>query len=139
MKLIEWFEHRAAQGPDAVALVRGQDRLTYRELQERANRCAHLLRAAGVTAEVVVGVCGPADLNTSTLLLAILKAGGTYLPLDPTHPDERLRHMLHKAGTHLVVTHNDTQAQRLATLHPNVTTWQQLTTDLHHQPTTAPP
>ncbi len=90
--------------PDAVALVCGEERLTYRELNRRANRLAHHLRAEGVGPEVLVGVCLERSAEMVTALLAILKAGGAYLPLDPAYPAERLQFLLDDAGLRVIVT-----------------------------------
>jgi amino acid adenylation domain-containing protein len=93
----EWFEEQAERTPDAVAVVCEDQQLTYRQLDERANRLANYLRGLGVGAEVVVGVLAERSPDVITGLLAILKAGGAYLPLDPGHPRERLAFMLQDA------------------------------------------
>jgi amino acid adenylation domain-containing protein len=90
----ELFEQQAARVPDAIALLGGDARLTYRELNERANRLAHYLRARGVSVETPVGVCLRRSLDTVVALLAVVKAGGAYVPLDPDYPAERLAFML---------------------------------------------
>ncbi len=90
----ELFEQQAARIPDAIALLCGDARLTYRELNEQANRLAHYLRARGVTTETVVGICLRRSLETVVALLAVVKAGGAYVPLDPDYPAERLAFML---------------------------------------------
>jgi amino acid adenylation domain-containing protein len=88
------FEEQVARTPEAIALVLGDERWTYRELNERANQLAHLLRAYGVGPEVLVGLCAERSLAMIVGLLGILKAGGAYLPLDPEYPPERLTFMV---------------------------------------------
>ncbi|WP_299539369.1 non-ribosomal peptide synthetase [uncultured Streptomyces sp.] len=99
------FEERAALTPDAVAVVCGADELTYRELDERANRLAHRLRAEpGIGPDVPVGVCLERSPALVWTLLGILKAGAAYVPLDPEHPAERLAYLVEDSGAPLVVT-----------------------------------
>ena len=102
--LHELFEVQAARTPQRIALVTGAAQLDYAELNARANRLAHHLRAEGVGPDRVVGLCtgrGPAMLVG---LLAILKAGGAYLPLDPDYPAERLALMVEDSGIALVLS-----------------------------------
>ena len=98
------FAAQAAARPDAVAAVFEDARLSYGELEARANQLAHHLRALGVGAETVVGLCLERSLEMLVGLLGILKAGGAYLPLDPSYPAERLAFMLEDAGAALVIT-----------------------------------
>jgi amino acid adenylation domain-containing protein len=102
--LHELFERRTAAAPDAVALVYGDDRLTYAELNRRANRVAHRLRRAGVGPDVIVALLLERGADLVVGLLGVLKAGGAYLPLDPDYPQERLQFMLADAGAPVVVT-----------------------------------
>ncbi|NKI72840.1 AMP-binding protein, partial [Collimonas pratensis] len=88
------FEAQAACRPDEIALVYGEHELSYGELNVRANRLAHHLRAQGVGPDILVGVCVERSLELIVGLLAILKAGGAYLPLDPSYPQDRLAYML---------------------------------------------
>ncbi|HEY3502276.1 MAG TPA: amino acid adenylation domain-containing protein [Actinocatenispora sp.] len=103
---------RAAERPDAVALVCGDAVLTYRELLARADRFAARLRAAGVGPEVPVGVCLPRSADMAVAALAVLRAGGAYLPLDPDQPVVRLRALLADARAHLVLTAPDGPGRR---------------------------
>src|SRR2546425_7822097 len=95
---------QAAITPGAVALVAGNQRLTYRELNWRANQLAHYLQSLGVGPNVLVGLCIERSLDMVVGLLGILKAGGAYVPLDPTYPSERLVFMLEDAHVPVLVT-----------------------------------
>ncbi|OJH34303.1 non-ribosomal peptide synthetase [Cystobacter ferrugineus] len=97
------FEARAARTPDAVAALFRQQQLTYGELNRRANRLAWQLRASGVGQDVVVAVLLERGIDFLTTLLAIFKAGGAYLPLDPGHPAQRHQQVLEQSGVHLAV------------------------------------
>ncbi|WP_235217099.1 non-ribosomal peptide synthase/polyketide synthase [Archangium violaceum] len=91
------FEAQARRTPDAIAVQEGEQRLTYRELDERANQLAWHLRSLGVGPEVRVGLCAERSVELVVGLYAILKAGGAYVPLDPTYPRQRLEWMLEDA------------------------------------------
>ncbi|MFF7656621.1 amino acid adenylation domain-containing protein [Streptomyces sp. NPDC007983] len=95
----------AARSPHAVAVIDGQRQLTYTELEERAGRLAGHLRAKGIGPERLVGVLLPRGLDLVVALLGIWKAGAAYVPLDTTHPEERIRRLLSDTGASLVVTH----------------------------------
>ncbi len=95
---------QAAAVPGALAVMQGKLSLTYRELDQRANRLAHFLQSLGVGPDVVVGLYLDRSLAMIAGALAILKAGGAYLPLDPSHPKERLIVMLKDAKTSILVT-----------------------------------
>ncbi|MER5786497.1 amino acid adenylation domain-containing protein, partial [Streptomyces mobaraensis] len=98
------FESRAAKSPDAVALVDGGHRVTYRTLNTRANRLARHLRAAGVRTEDRVALRLPRGTDAVTATLAALKAGAAYVPLDPALPEERLARVLADARPAVVLT-----------------------------------
>ncbi|HEX7242264.1 MAG TPA: condensation domain-containing protein, partial [Longimicrobiaceae bacterium] len=99
----ELFAEQAARTPGAVALVFGAERVTYAELDARADRLAAELRARGVGPDVRVGLCVERSAEMWTGVLAILKAGGAYVPLDPEYPAERLAFMLADSGARTVV------------------------------------
>ncbi|MCA1659552.1 MAG: condensation domain-containing protein, partial [Verrucomicrobiaceae bacterium] len=98
---------QAALTPDAIALTFEDKQLSYSELNERANQLAHLLIAKGVGPEVCVGLSVSRSLEMVISLLAIFKAGGAYLPLEPEYPQERLRYMVHDAQPRVVLTHEE--------------------------------
>jgi amino acid adenylation domain-containing protein len=95
---------RAAERPEATALVCGDLRLTYRELLERADGLAARLRARGVRRGDRVGLLLPRGADMGVAALAVLRAGGAYVPLDPAHPAARLAHMVTNSGTSLLLT-----------------------------------
>jgi len=105
------FEQQAARTPNAVALVAGAESLTYAELEQRANQLAAHLRALGVGSESVVGLAVERSLEMAVGLLGILKAGGAFLPLDPTYPAERLAFMFQDSGARLVLTQERFKSQ----------------------------
>ncbi len=98
------FERQAARTPDAVAVAHEQRAITYRELDERANRLAHHLRARGVGPDVLVGVCLERCIDLVVALLGTWKAGGAYVPLDPAYPKDRLAFMAEDAGVRVLLT-----------------------------------
>ncbi|HEX8696157.1 MAG TPA: amino acid adenylation domain-containing protein, partial [Longimicrobium sp.] len=98
------FAAQAARTPAAVALVFAGGRLTYAELDARANQLAHHLRRHGVGPEVRVGVCAERSPELVIALLGVLKAGGAYVPVDPANPAERLAYMLEDSGVPVVLT-----------------------------------
>jgi amino acid adenylation domain-containing protein len=98
------FERQAMKTPDALALVFGDQTLTYRELDQWANRLAHKLVRLGVRPEVKVGVGMERSVEMLVGLLAVLKAGGAYVPLDPQHPAQRLAYMVAHSDVRLLLT-----------------------------------
>ncbi|MDZ8224979.1 non-ribosomal peptide synthetase [Nostoc sp. ChiVER01] len=99
------FEKVAQQNPDEIALVFGDDKLSYKELNIRSNQLAHYLKKLGVKTEVLVGLCVERSLDMVIGMLGILKAGGAYVPLDPSYPSERLNFMLEDAKVSVLLTH----------------------------------
>jgi amino acid adenylation domain-containing protein len=107
------FEAQVERTPDAIAVIFGEDQLTYRELNQRANQLAHHLIELGVGPEVLVGICVERSIAMIVGLLGILKAGGAYVPLDPDYPQERLQFMLQDAKISLLLIQYPLQ-ERLA-------------------------
>ena len=103
----EAFAGQAASHPDSIAVLAGRTRLTYGELDQAANRLAHYLIRAGVGPETVVGVHLERGADLITAILAIMKAGGGYLPLDPALPAERLARVCAQVSPVAVVTSRD--------------------------------
>ncbi len=102
--LHELFEEQVERSPGAVALVCGEERLTYRELNGAANRLAHHLVCLGVGPEVPVALCLERTPSLLIALLAVLKAGGAYVPVDPSYPAERRRLILEDCQDPLLIT-----------------------------------
>ena len=98
------FETWAKKNPEAVAIIYGEQQLTYGELNSRANQLAHYLQTLGVTPESLVGLCIERTLEMVVAVLAILKAGGAYVPLDISNPPARLAFILEDADVSILVT-----------------------------------
>jgi amino acid adenylation domain-containing protein len=100
----DFVQLQANAAPNAVALVSGDRRATYGEMNARANQLAHYLRSLGIGPDVPVAICIERSVDLPIAALAVLKAGGAYLPLDPTYPSRRLSMLLEDSGTPLVIT-----------------------------------
>jgi amino acid adenylation domain-containing protein len=111
--LHELFEEQVRRNPNAVAVVYGEQRLTYSELNQYANQLAHYLHARGVRPETLVGLCLERSLEMVLAILGTLKAGGAYVPLEPGYPHERLQYMLADSRPALLLTQASV-AERLA-------------------------
>jgi amino acid adenylation domain-containing protein len=105
------FEQQVELMPEAVAVTFEDQLLTYQTLNKRANQLAHHLQQSGVSSEVRVGLCLERSVDLVIALLAILKAGGVYVPLDPNYPQERLAFMLADAQVSVLLTQSDLHAQ----------------------------
>jgi amino acid adenylation domain-containing protein len=103
-RMHELFEQRVRAHPDAIAAIRGDQQWTYAELNSRANRLARALLARGLRREGVVAVVTERNLDWMAAVLAIFKAGGAYLPIEPHFPAERIARTLSRAGCELVLT-----------------------------------
>lgn len=100
----QWFEKWSNILGEHTALVTSEERLTYDELNKKSNHMAHLLRSYGVNRNTLVGIVIRRNPNLLIAIMAVLKAGGAYLPIDPSFPGERIQHMLKNSGAKLVLT-----------------------------------
>jgi len=127
------FEAQVLRTPDAVAVQAAEQRLTYAQLNERANRLAHHLRGLGVQPDSRVAICVERGLDMVVGLFAILKAGGGYVPLDPAYPLDRLAYMLQDSAPAAVLVQGTTRALLGEVSVPVVNldhnTWQHLPVD----------
>ncbi|WP_426715812.1 amino acid adenylation domain-containing protein, partial [Chromobacterium violaceum] len=112
-RIHQLFEAQAAARPEAVALVCGEQTLSYGELNRRANQLAHRLIAEGVGPDDLVGICVERNVEMIVGLLGVLKAGGAYVPLDPGYPPDRLSYMLADSSPKAMLT----QTSLLPSLH----------------------
>jgi arthrofactin-type cyclic lipopeptide synthetase B len=127
------FEAQVLRTPQAVAVKAGEHPLSYQQLNERANRLAHHLREIGVQPDSRVGICVERGLDMVIGLLAILKAGGGYVPLDPAYPQERIAYMLQDSAPVVVLAQRATRGLLgdVAVIDLDHSTW-------HQQPATNP-
>ena len=98
------FEEQVNKTPDAIAVIFENQKLTYQELNQKANQLAHYLQQLGVKPETLVGICVERSLEMVIGLLGILKAGGAYVPIDPNYPTERIAYMLSDSNAQLLLT-----------------------------------
>jgi amino acid adenylation domain-containing protein len=113
---IHWlFQEQVAHTPDAVAVECADQRMTYHQLNVRANQLAHWLAGIGVGPETRVALCLPRGVDAVIAMLAVLKAGGAYVPLDPDYPPTRQELILTSTTPVVLLTHHDTQPARRPT------------------------
>ncbi|MGH8083564.1 MAG: condensation domain-containing protein, partial [Lysobacter sp.] len=98
------FEEQAARAPDAIAVNCGDERLSYGELNRRANRLAHYLRERGIAPQERVALCLDRSVGMIVAMLGVVKAGAAYVPIDPDYPEDRVRFMLEDAGCRFVLS-----------------------------------
>ncbi|NZD57208.1 amino acid adenylation domain-containing protein, partial [Sphaerotilus montanus] len=106
LTVVDLFEAQVDTSPDATAVVFEGQRLSYAQLDRRANQVAHALIEQGVGPDTLVGLCVPRSLEMVVGLLGILKAGGAYVPLDPDYPQDRLTFMVTDAQAQVVLSHS---------------------------------
>ncbi len=109
MCIHQFVEEQVERTPNEIAVQFEDELLTYQELNVRANRLAHWLVAKGVKPDSLVGICMHRCLDMSICLLAILKSGGAFVPIDPDYPAERINHVLGDAAPIIVITHEKLQ------------------------------
>ena len=112
----QMVEAQVAKTPNAIALVVGDQRLTYGELNSRANRLAHYLREAGVNKNSRIGICLGRSVEMMVSVLAVLKSGASYVPMDASYPRERLAYMLEDFGAPVLLTESCVLEQGLQEL-----------------------
>ena len=102
--IAELFEEQAKKTPNNIAVVFGMQKLTYKELNEKANSLAYYLRKNGIETNDLVGIMVNRSLEMIIGMLAVLKAGGAYIPIDPTYPKDRIEYMLKNSNSKLLLT-----------------------------------
>jgi amino acid adenylation domain-containing protein/FkbH-like protein len=102
--VVHRFEEQVAKTPDNTALIFGEQRLTYWELNERANQMSRYLQGRGVAKQTLVPVCIDRSIDLVVSLLAIMKAGAAYVPIDPGYPSERISYMLEDTRSAVVIS-----------------------------------
>src|SRR5262249_38891939 len=115
-RIEEYFERQVESRPEAVAVIYEDQQLSYREVNARANRLAHYMRRLGVGPERRVAICVERSPELMVGILAVLKAGAAYVPLDPAYPVERLSYMLEDSAPPVVLTEAGAQARILQAL-----------------------
>lgn len=109
--LHEVFEQRVQEHPDKIAVCYGDDKISYLELNQRANYLASKLKDLGVGPEMLVGLCLNRNIEMVISILAILKSGGAYVPIDPDYPSERIQYLIKDSGVEVVITNHLNQSQ----------------------------
>jgi len=133
----ELFENQVAANPDSIALVVGDARITYADLNQRANRLAHLLIRMGAGPEILIGVCLPRTEQMIIAILAVLKSGSAYVPLDPTYPKQRIAYMFQDSRLKICIAQSSLP---IADFHldANVVVLDRETSNLAHSPISDP-
>ncbi|WP_192797382.1 non-ribosomal peptide synthetase [Psychrobacillus glaciei] len=111
--LHQLFEKQVEQSPDAPAVIFGNQSLTYSELNNRANRLAAHLKENGVKVDSLIGVIMHRSIETMVSLMAILKAGAAYVPINPSFPEDRINFIINEADLNLILIHNETKSVTL--------------------------
>lgn len=104
--IIKFFEEQASKTPENIAMVFENKKMTYKELNEKANSLAHELRENGVTNNTIVGIMQDRSFEMIIAILAVLKSGGSYIPIAPDYPNERIEYMLEDSKATILLTTN---------------------------------
>ena len=107
--IVELFEEQVLKTPDNIALVFGDDKLTYKELNEKANSLAYYLRNNGIGRNDIVGIMVNRSLEMIVSILAVLKSGACYIPIDPEYPQDRIEYMLSNSNAKMLLTFENLQ------------------------------
>lgn len=115
--LVQLFEEQVEKTPNIIALRLGTEALTYRTLNERTNRLAHVLRdlyviEGGIKPDTLIGLCIERGVNMIVAMMGVLKAGGAYVPIDTEYPEERSRFMLEDCKPHYILTQEHLRSER---------------------------
>lgn len=102
--IAQLFEEQVEKTPDNIALVFGNEQLTYRELNERANSLAYYLRSKGIKRNDIIGIMVNRSLEMIVSILAVLKSGACYIPIDPEYPQDRIEYMLDNSNSKILLT-----------------------------------
>ncbi len=105
------FEEQVERTPNNIAVVFEGSELTYRELNENANRMAHYLQSKGVKPEILVGICVDRSFEMIIGLFGILKAGGAYIPIDPNYPEDRIAYMVSDSNCGIILTQESIKSE----------------------------
>lgn len=101
---VKLFEKQVAKAPNRTAVIFEEKQLSYKQLNQKANQLAHYLKQKGLKAEALVPVCIERSLEMVIAILGVLKAGGTYVPIDPAYPAERIRHIMEDTAANIILT-----------------------------------
>lgn len=105
--IYQLFEEQVQAKPNNTAVVFGEEKLSYKELNNKSNRLARVLIDKGVCKEVIVGILAQRSIGTVVAILAIMKAGGTYLPIDPQYPQNRIKFLIEDSSTEILFVDNE--------------------------------
>lgn len=101
--IIKYFEKMAEKKPERIAVCFENQKITYKELNEKANSIAHLLRKNNIKNDSIVGIMKKRSIEMIIAMLAVMKSGGCYIPIDPSYPDERIEYMLKNSNVEILL------------------------------------